>query len=100
MLDRRYLEPYIGSLMEEIFSPRKLPRYRYSTKDGRVYGQVEQIFDGKSLGPAEGTRDKPAIISRWVEKKYKAWHEEDGSYHEELVDDSDIPRGAEITNGD
>ncbi len=48
-----------------------------------------------------GTRDKPTIITRgeWVEKKYKAWREEDGSYHEELIDDNfDIPRGAEGTD--
>ena len=34
-----------------------------------------------------GTKDKPTIIARreWVEKKYKAWQEEDGSYHEELI---------------
>ena len=81
MLDRRF-DPYnFGSLMEEIFPPVKYGR--------RTIDQV-------------GTRDKPTIITRgeWVEKKYKAWREEDGSYHEELIDDSDIPRGAEITNGD
>ena len=81
MLDRRF-DPYnFGSLMEEIFTPVKYGR--------RTIDLV-------------GTRDKPTIITRgeWVEKKYKAWREEDGSYHEELIDDSDIPRGAEITNGD
>ena len=98
MLDRRYLDPYyIGSLMEEIFSPRKLPRHRYSSQDGYVYGQIEKITDG------EGTKDKPSIIKRgsFVWKKYKSWYDDDGSYHEELVDDSfEPPRGAEITNGD
>ena len=41
-----------------------------------------------------GTVDKPAIITRgeWVERKYKAWQEEDGSYHEELIVD-------EVSNG-
>ena len=34
-----------------------------------------------------GTKDNPTEIVRreWVEKRYKAWQEEDGSYHEELV---------------
>ena len=46
-----------------------------------------------------GSKDEPAIISRgeWVEKKYKAWREEDGSYHEELIDDEDLPTKPEIT---
>jgi hypothetical protein len=82
MQNRRYIDPYnFGSLMDELFSPMK-------------YGQraIDHV----------GTRDKPTIVTRgeWVEKKYKAWREEDGSYHEELIDDSDIPKGAEITNGD
>ena len=80
MLDRRF-DPYnFGSLMEEIFTPVKYGR--------RTIDQV-------------GTRDKPANITRgeWVEKKFKAWRDDDGSYHEELVDDNfDIPRGAEGTD--
>ncbi len=42
-----------------------------------------------------GTVDKPAIITRgeWVERKYRAWQEEDGSYHEELIDDENLPKG-------
>ena len=46
-----------------------------------------------------GTVDKPAIITRgeWVERKYKAWQEEDGSYHEELIVDEDMPKGKEGT---
>ena len=80
MLDRRF-DPYnFGSLMEEIFTPVKYGR--------RTIDQV-------------GTRDNPAIITRgeWVEKKFKAWRDDDGSYHEELVDDNfDIPRGAEGTD--
>ena len=47
-----------------------------------------------------GTVDKPAIITRgeWVERKYKAWQEEDGSYHEELIVDDDLPVGKEGTD--
>ena len=46
-----------------------------------------------------GTVDKPAIITRgeWVERKYRAWQEADGSYHEELIDD-DLPIGKEGTD--
>ena len=47
-----------------------------------------------------GTVDKPAIITRgeWVERKYKAWQEEDGSYHEELIVDDELPKGKEGTD--
>ena len=48
-----------------------------------------------------GTRDEPAIVTRgeWVERKYKAWQEEDGSYHEELiVDGEDLPTKKEGTD--
>ncbi len=47
-----------------------------------------------------GTADKPAIITRgeWVERKYKAWQEEDGSYHEELIVDEELPKGKEGTD--
>ena len=47
-----------------------------------------------------GTADKPAIITRgeWVERKYKAWQESDGSYHEELIVDEDLPKGKEGTD--
>ena len=47
-----------------------------------------------------GTVDKPAIITRgeWVERKYKAWQEEDGSYHEELIVDEDLPTKKEGTD--
>ena len=48
-----------------------------------------------------GTVDEPAIITRgeWVERKYKAWVEEDGSYHEELiVNGEDLPTGKEGTD--
>tara|TARA_R110002051_G_scaffold132512_1_gene206123 strand:+ start:167 stop:415 length:249 start_codon:yes stop_codon:yes gene_type:complete len=38
-----------------------------------------------------GTKDNPTIVVRreMVEKKYKAWQEEDGSYHEELITDEE-----------
>ena len=47
-----------------------------------------------------GTVDEPAIITRgeWVERKYKAWQEEDGSYHEELIVDEELPKGKEGTD--
>ena len=43
-----------------------------------------------------GTREEPAIVTRgeWVERKYKAWQEEDGSYHEELIVE-EAPNGKE-----
>lgn len=63
----RSVDPYdsFGSLMEELFTPIKYNR---------------------ALENA-GTKDDPAIVTRgeWVEKKYKAWREDDGSYHEELI---------------
>jgi len=38
-----------------------------------------------------GTKDEPTIIvrSHMVERKYKAWRDPDGSYHEELIEDED-----------
>ena len=38
-----------------------------------------------------GTKDSPSIIvrSHMVERKYKAWRDPDGSYHEELVEGGD-----------
>jgi hypothetical protein len=54
------------SLMDELFSP---------------------IKNGQRVINNTGTKDKPVIVTRgeWVEKKYKAWYEDDGSYHEELI---------------
>ena len=76
----RNITPYetFGTLMEEILSPTK-----YGT---RILDHV-------------GTKDKPSIVTRgdWVERKYRAWREEDGSYHEELID-NEIPMGPEITD--
>jgi len=63
----RSIDPYdsFGTLMQEIMSPMKYNRV------------LENV----------GTKDDPAIVTRgeWVEKKYKAWREDDGSYHEELI---------------
>ena len=38
-----------------------------------------------------GTREKPTIIerSKLVKQKYRAWEDEDGSYHEELIADEE-----------
>ena len=49
-----------------------------------------------------GTKEKPTIVTRgeWVERKFKAWREEDGSYHEELIDADDmaeLPTKPEMT---
>jgi len=73
-------DDHLQSLIEEIFSPVKYGR--------RVIDQA-------------GTVDNPSIITRgeWVERKYKAWHEEDGSYHEQLIDDNmSMPTGKEGTD--
>tara|TARA_B100000745_G_scaffold252870_1_gene175100 strand:+ start:1261 stop:1500 length:240 start_codon:yes stop_codon:yes gene_type:complete len=41
-----------------------------------------------------GTKDSPVIAEHavWVVRKYKAWHDEDGGYHEEFIheDEEDI----------
>ena len=46
-----------------------------------------------------GTREKPTIIerSKLVKQKYRAWEEEDGSYHEELIlGDEFTPDGCRV----
>ena len=69
------------SLFEELMQP---------------YKGMQRLASQRAL---EGTVDKPAIITRgeWVERKYKAWQEADGSYHEELID-NDLPVGKEGTD--
>ena len=70
-----------GNLLEEILSPVKNSHRR----------AIEQV----------GTRENPTIITRreWVERKFNAWEEEDGSYHEELiVVGVDLPTGKEGTD--
>ena len=64
-----------------------------------LFEQLLQPYKGMQGHPRMiegGTVDKPAIITRgeWVERKYKAWQEEDGSYHEELIVD-EVPNGKE-----
>ena len=70
------------SLFEELLQP---------------YKGMQRLASHRAL--ESGTVDKPAIITRgeWVERKYKAWQESDGSYHEELIDD-DLPIGKEGTD--
>ena len=72
------------SLFEELMQP---------------YKGMQRLASQRAL--ESGTVDKPAIITRgeWVERKYKAWQEEDGSYHEELiVDGEDLPTKKEGTD--
>ena len=48
-----------------------------------------------------GTEDDPSIIvrSEMVQKKYKAWREPDGSYHEVLIEEGEeLPTKPEITS--
>ena len=79
-----------GDLMREIIQPLK-------------YGQGGY---GPHLIPYEGdvgTKDNPSIVTRgeWVERQYKAWHEDDGSYHEQLIvadDLSELPNKQEGTD--
>jgi len=56
-----------------------------------IFEEILNPFKGNTgMSPRTwevGTREKPTIIVRreLVEKKYKAWQDKDGSYHEELV---------------
>ena len=57
----------------------------------------EELLQPYKYGPRMydndvGTKEKPTIVTRgeWVERKFKAWREEDGSYHEELIDADDM----------
>ena len=70
--------PVFGDLMREILEPYK----GYAVSD-------------------VGTEDDPSIIvrSEIVQKKYKAWRNTDGSYHEVLMEeDEDLPTKPEITD--
>ena len=67
-----------------------------------LFEQLLQPYKGMQGHPRmieSGTREEPAIVTRgeWVERKYKAWQESDGSYHEELIVDEDLPKGKEGT---
>ena len=48
-----------------------------------------------------GTKEKPSIIvrSHMVERKYKAWRDPDGSYHEQLRDADDVGDDIESYGG-
>ena len=67
----------------------------------------EELLQPYKYGPRMyesdiGTKDNPTIVTRshTVERTYRAWREEDGSYHEELIDGDDLPTKPEGTNGD
>ena len=70
------------SLFEELMQP---------------YKGMQRLASQRALG--SGTPNEPTIITRgeWVERKYRAWQESDGSYHEELIVDEDLPTGKEGT---
>jgi hypothetical protein len=67
----RNMKPHetFGSLMDELLSPQKY---------------------GESLIQYGGTKENPIMFKKgkWVYSKFKAWHDEDGSYHEELIDET------------
>ena len=60
-----------------------------------IFEEILNPFKGNTgMSPRTwevGTKEKPTIVVRreLVEKKYKAWQEEDGSYHEELITESE-----------
>ena len=65
----------------------------------------EELLQPYKYGPRMydsdvGTEDNPSIIVREeiVRKRYKAWKNSDGSYHEVLIDeDEDLPTKPEVT---
>jgi hypothetical protein len=65
----------------------------------------EELLQPYKYGPRMydsdvGTEDNPSIIVREeiVRKRYKAWKNSDGSYHEVLIDeDEDLPTRSEVT---
>ena len=69
-----------GDLMQEILAP-----YKYGPR----------MYESDI-----GTKDNPTIITKeyTVERTYKAWRDEDGSYHEELIDGDDLPTKPEGTD--
>ena len=72
--------PMFGDLMREILEP-----YKYGPR----------MYDNDV-----GTEEDPSIIvrSEMVQKKYKAWRNPDGSYHEVLIEeDEDLPTKPEVT---
>ena len=72
--------PMFGDIMREILEP-----YKYGPR----------MYDSDV-----GTEDDPSIIvrSEMVQKRYKAWRNPDGSYHEVLIEEGgDIPTKPELT---
>ena len=72
--------PVFGDLMREILEP-----YKYGPR----------MYENDI-----GTEEDPSIIvrSEMVQKKYKAWRNPDGSYHEVLIEeDEDLPTKPEVT---
>jgi hypothetical protein len=72
--------PVFGDLMREILEP-----YKYGPR----------MYENDI-----GTEEDPSIIvrSEVVQKKYKAWRNPDGSYHEVLIEEGeDLPTKPEIT---
>ena len=65
----------------------------------------EELLQPYKYGPRMydsdvGTEDNPSIIvgEEIVRKRYKAWKNSDGSYHEVLIDeDEDLPTRPEVT---
>ena len=60
------------------------------------WSMFEELLQPMKYGPRMydsdvGTKEEPSIIvrSHMVERKYKAWRDPDGSYHEELIEDED-----------
>ena len=73
--------PMFGYIMREILEP-----YKYGPR----------MYDSDV-----GTEDDPSIIvrSEMVQKRYKAWRNPDGSYHEVLIEEGgDIPTKPELTD--
>ena len=73
--------PMFGDIMSEILEP-----YKYGPR----------MYDSDV-----GTEDDPSIIvrSEMVQKRYKAWKNPDGSYHEVLIEEGgDIPTKPELTD--
>ena len=80
---------------------------RHMTLRNNPLSLFEELLQPYKYGPRVyesdiGTKDNPTIVTRshTVERTYRAWREEDGSYHEELIDADDIselPTKPEIT---
>ena len=65
-----------------------------------TFSLFEELLQPDKYGPRMygndiGTKDDPTIIVRqeMVEKKYKAWRDADGSYHEVIIEE-ETPDGS------